>query len=66
MPLIKLKKSSLVPSQPASPANTCSLKTNSVAVAEGRKAVFVDVVFRAVTPVEGKRKAEQEVEECTK
>jgi len=65
MPRIKLKKSSLVPSQPASPANTCSLKTNLVAVAEGRKAVFVNVLIRAVT-TEGKGKAEQEVEDGTK
>jgi hypothetical protein len=34
-------------------------------VAEGRKAVFVNVLFRAVT-TEGKGKAEQEVEDGTK
>ena len=33
---------------------------DTVAVAAGRQAVFVKVVLRTVTPVEGKRKAEQE------
>jgi hypothetical protein len=37
----------------------------AVAVAEGRKAVIVDVVIRAVNP-EGGGEAEQEVEDVTK
>jgi hypothetical protein len=37
-----------------------------VAVAAGRQAVFKEVVLMAVTPVEGKKKAEQESEDSTK